>query len=94
MPAIRPRAAAITAGRSSCSRSRSVTARAGTITCSRSSGYVPGGSAAWAAVPAATASGVACQGPAGASSSEPVHSRFATSSKLRWVASAIASCPR
>ena len=57
MPAIMFRPAAITAGGSSWSRSGSVAAIAGTITCSRSSSSAPGGSAACAAWPAATASG-------------------------------------
>src|SRR5580704_4521168 len=56
---------------------------------------VSGGSAAWAAVPAAIASPVARHGPlAEGSSKDPVHSRLATSSKLLLVARAIASCPR
>ena len=52
--------AAATAAGPSCSRSGSAAAIAGTITCRRSSGSVPGGSAACAARPAASASGRAC----------------------------------
>ncbi len=62
MPAMMFRPAARTADGSSCSRSGSVVAIAGTITWSRSSGSVPGGSAACAARPAASAAGVACHG--------------------------------
>ena len=54
------RPAAATAGGSNWSRSGSAAASAGTITWRRSRGKVPAGSAACAAVPAATAAGGAC----------------------------------
>ena len=89
------RPAATTAGGSRCSRSGSVAAIAGTITRSRSSGSVPSGSAAWAAVPAATASWVASHGWAAPPLSRPpVHSQAATSSKGRHSASLVTSMPR
>ena len=62
MPAMMFRPAAITADRSSWSRSGSVAAMAGTMTWSRSRGSVPAGSAACAARPAASATGRARHG--------------------------------
>jgi hypothetical protein len=68
---------------------------AGTITRNRSSGSVPSGSAAWAPVPAATASAVACQGDVAPSLPRlPVHSQPAISSNGRHNASLVTSMPR
>ena len=95
MPPMMACPAAITAGGSRCSRSGSAAASAGTMTWSRSSGSVPGGRAAWAALPAWTASGVARHGlSALAAVSDPVHSSAATSSKARSRARSSASRPR
>ena len=65
------RPAAHTACGSRCSRSGSVAAMAGTITWSRSSGNVPGGSAACAPRPTSSAAGVACHGAEGAARRSP-----------------------
>ena len=93
MPAMMFRPAAITAERSSWSRSGSVAAMAGTMTWSRSSGRVPAGSAACAARPAASAAGRDRQG-SRADRNSPVQSSSATSSKVRLTARRVTSRPR
>lgn len=94
MPAMIDRPAAITAGRSRCSRSGSTTAIAGTSTCIRSSGSRSAGSASWTPRPAVSAASGARHAGAPGSPNAPVHSSSATSSNVRARASPIASCPR